>query len=1148
MMRRPRHRFGFMLVFLVSFARSQATELYLNEILFNPPGPDTNAEYIEIRGIPNYVIPDGIWFVAVEGDTNGNPGRVQNTVNLSGRTLGQNGFLVLLQKLSRYKPHPYCVAITNAGSGEGWGSGSSSTLRHRGENGQTELENPSATFFLIQASEEPEIDDDIDTDNDSIPDGPIFGGWTVLDSVGVVDSDGVDDTAYGQINFRRDPGDAAPRPLPGVTVTLPFSADYVGRNGNTTGSTEVDWVASGNLQGRLPKWRLGINSRLGTNTYPAIRSGQLLGHIGAPNFAAPTLPSVLVRPIGRDTAVIKGGKPDSYFINLSTVPLGPVTVRAEAAAPLLISVDGRTFSNRVEVVLTSVASRRIIVRVPNDGAVGPSLAHPKIHHSIAATADAARYPLSSLIAAMRVTVTDPGVVRLAEAKVNPPGTNDGPYEYIELVGPPGKAITNLYVLAVQGNSANSPGTTDLAINLSGQHFGTNGHLILAGPGHPDQFGTNSTILTVPEMAQPGGVLDNGTFSLLLVGSWESIPQGMDLDSGDNGTLEGLPEDAVLIDAVAWKDGDDNDVIYGGVELTQKGFTPDAVSRLPGHMEPNSASAWMAGDLAGTEGDSLRFDPTHLSTNVPPGTLLTPGFVNATAPMISPLMPISHVIGDAHNPDVTFTVSDDETPVTLLQISATSTNQQVVPDANLVLVKGAGGRWTLRLTAIGVGYSDIIISVFDGTYTGFAVLHFSASLPGRPGGDWHTGVSDASTAIAIDPRWMLVGDDENQTIRIYSRIESGGPVAAMHFNPFLGLVDFYDDNPNTPKEVDIEGSTRVGRRIFWLGSHSHSADTQERTNRARLFATDSSGSGTNIQLTFVGRYDYLKLDLLDWDQQNRHGKGTNYYGFAASAAVGVDPKNPDGSGFNLEGLCMAPGSSTEAYIAFRAPLIPPERANALIIPVTNFTTLAAQGGPPGSARFGPPIELNLGGRGIRSIEGTGTNYLVVAGPPGAGSYLPPPGNFKLFTWSGRPNDHPQERTADLSNLNVEGIVEVPAGVWTAATKFQLVTDGGTNVYYGDGIPAKQLRVREFKKFRTDTIALGSLAAQTSLVRSSRATREDLKIEWFTQEGTVYQLQSRSSLGEPWKDHGPTFRATRAITATAIPMRETQSFFRIKTVPQ
>ena len=149
--------------------------------------------------------------------------------------------------------------------------------------------------------------------------------------------------------------------------------------------------------------------------------------------------------------------------------------------------------------------------------------------------------------------------------------------------------------------------------------------------------------------------------------------------------------------------------------------------------------------------------------------------------------------------------------------------------------------------------------------------------------------------------------------------------------------------------------------------------------------------------------------------------------------------------------MAPGSTTTAYLAFRAPLIPPARTHALIVPVTNFTTLAARGGPAGSARFGPPIELDLGGRGIRSIEGTGTNYLIVAGPAGTGTNLPAPGNFRLYTWTGRAADAPRERTADLTGLNVEGIVELPAGVWTPPTKFQLVTDAGTNVYYGDEIP-------------------------------------------------------------------------------------------------
>src|SRR5207244_1134588 len=158
---------------------------------------------------------------------------------------------------------------------------------------------------------------------------------------------------------------------------------------------------------------------------------------------------------------------------------------------------------------------------------------------------------------------------------------------------------------------------------------------------------------------------------------------------------------------------------------------------------------------------------------------------------------------------------------------------------------------------------------------------------------------------------------NQVLRIFSRTHSGRAVAEKDVSPLLHLVDFYSNG--LPKEVDIEASTRVGNRIFWLGSHSHGFDATERTNRARLFATDLSGSATNAQLKFLGHYNFLKVDLLDWDANNLHGKGSNYYGLVASGAQGVNPKAPDGSGFNLEGLCMAPGSASNAYIAFRAPL-------------------------------------------------------------------------------------------------------------------------------------------------------------------------------------------------------------------------------------
>jgi hypothetical protein len=1137
------------LIFLLGLASAAQAEVYISEVLIHPPGSDSTNEYVELRGTPNLTLPNGIYLISVEGDTAGNPGTVQNIFDLSGRRIGQNGFLVLLQKFHRYKPNPLCTVLTNSDSGSGWGSGSSSSVKHRGENGQTELENASCTLFLIQSDVAPSIGDDIDADDDGIPDG-VSTNWTVLDSVGLMDrtqDNNQPDIAYGKINFVPD----SPPTIcqTGTVVTVQFTPSYVARNGNTTDWAATNWVASDKLLGTAPRWFLGgVSASLGTNTLPVKRAKAALNHIGGPNFKAPVLPGVIVRESGTNTLVTEAGLKDSYLLSLATQPMGAVSIRIEAPLPAEVSVDGgRTYGGQATAVLTSKTARKVLVRARDDGAAGANLRKIQITHSVVATGDPGSYPTNTLILPVTVTVVDTNVVLLSELKVNPPGTDD-PFEFIELRGPAGKMLTNLWIIALGGNSSANPGRVDFALNLTGQRMGSNGLLVVAAPGNPYSFSPATTIVLAPRLANPGGALDNGSVSLLLVGTSTGFNEGDDLDNGDNGVLEGLPNDAFIQDAVAWSDGGNNDEIYGGVDLSQQGFTPDAASRLPDNLVARSAAAWMVGDLSGSTGDSLIYDPRNLSTNVPPGSVLSPGVINRIGPRITPnpLPPLSAVIDDPENESATFTVSDPDSPSATLQLSVTSSNQLVAPDANLSLTNLGGGAWKLSMRPIGVGYSQIIVTVHDGIYSRRALLAYAASAPGRPGAKWHTGVSDASTAIAIDANWMIVGDDENQVLRTFSRTRSGGAVAEHDFSPDLKLIDRYTNG--LPKEVDIEASTRVGNRLFWLGSHSHAFDATERTNRARLFATDLSGSGTNAQLKYVGHYNYLKVDLLEWDAHNDHGKGANYYGLVDSGAIGVNPKEPDGSGFNLEGLAMAPGSTTNAYLGFRAPLVPPDaRALALVVPVRNFARLATKGGGQGSALFGPPIELNLGGRGIRSMEGIGTNYLIIAGPPGAGDHLPPPGNFRLFTWSGQPDDVPQERDADLTGLNPEGIVEVPPGPWTATNLFQIVSDNGTNEYYGDGIQAKHLGAPQFKKFRVDWLALGNLTNSAPLIRAVSASAGDITVSWFAKEGLTYRVQTRAAWDDAWSDAPGDLTATAALARKTIPTpADRQCFFRVVVV--
>ncbi len=277
----------------------------------------------------------------------------------------------------------------------------------------------------------------------------------------------------------------------------------------------------------------------------------------------------------------------------------------------------------------------------------------------------------------------------------------------------------------------------------------------------------------------------------------------------------------------------------------------------------------------------------------------------------------------------------------------------------------------------------------------------------------------------------------------------------------------------PREVDIEGATRVGNRIYWLASHSNAASGNLRPNRYRLFATDLSGSGSSATLGYVGRYDNLRTDLINWDTSNGHGKGNNYYGLSVSAATGIAPERDDG--FNIEGFSLAPSgvAANTVYIGFRAPIVPTNlRSKALIVPVTNFASLVSGNPSVGPASFGVPIELDLGGRGIRSLECNDQGCLMVGGATAGG------GNFRLFTWSGNPANAPVLRDADLTALNsdgsFEGIVELPTGAigtW-AAQQVQLAVDNGDTVYYNDAVAAKDLPQANFKKARTERINVGA----------------------------------------------------------------------------
>ncbi len=449
--------------------------------------------------------------------------------------------------------------------------------------------------------------------------------------------------------------------------------------------------------------------------------------------------------------------------------------------------------------------------------------------------------------------------------------------------------------------------------------------------------------------------------------------------------------------------------------------------------------------------------------------------------------LSAVIDDPTDPaanlGIAFTLNDPDGDVNALVVSVQSSNTAVVAPAGIIL-QGTGSSRTLRVTPAGAGYTLLTVRAVDGSNnTGTYIINYAASAASlNPATTrFHAGASDASTGAAVDADYMLLADDENQVLRLYPRGQSGLHFAGFDFTASLGLTDL---NGGTPREVDIESSTRVGNRVYWSGSHGNQAtgSNNARPNRRRIFATDLTGAGELATLAFVDRYDFLAEDLIAWDNANGHGLGAGALGLQASAAPNVSPEIA--SGFNMEGLSMAPDGST-AYLAFRAPMLPvasalpvtpnSTRTQALIIPVLSFDALIVDGLPgsraQGAATFGMPIFLDLGQRAIRSIERNVHNqYLISAGPSGPGSAVQEP---RLFAWDGQSASSPLQLAADLAGLQAggafESIVSLPDPLGPGSP-IQLAVDNGDTVYYADLVVAKDLAERRHAKFRSERLVI------------------------------------------------------------------------------
>lgn len=804
------------------------------------------------------------------------------------------------------------------------------------------------------------------------------------------------------------------------------------------------WTDPGNLDAVNinPDW---IFSTVGDAQNSVASTGGDIGNPGFYNVNITPIPGITIIQSGDSTDVTEGGATDSYTIVLKTQPTADVTIN--------ITVDDQVTTSSPTLIFTAdnwnIAQTVTVIAVDDNVVEGTHTG--AIAHNVS-SGDANYNGVA--IANITVNITDNDA---------PPNTN------VNI------QITEYMYAGANGEFVEFTNLGDTAVDFTGWSFDDNTRI-------PGTFSLSAF-----------GIVQPGESVILTEASAEAFRTAWELSDsvkiiGNSNQGLGRADEINLYD--------NNGLLIDRLTYDDQGFA--------GTIRTQNASGWT--DAANL--DSLVITPSWVLSSVNdaqnsrvslgsdignPGTYIPNPTSTVGAPRIeiNPIttdfldgqnlpfpLPrtgagaISGVINDPTDPakllGIDFTLSDSDTPIGDLTVTVISSNQAVVPNANLTLT-GAGAERNLKINPTGVGLANITVTVSDGTLSSSYIINYAASAGSiNPTTRFLTGTSDASSAIAIDGNYMFVADDEDQTIRLYDRNNSGLPLASFDFTSLLGL--------SGSSEVDIEASTRIGDTIYWTGSHSNNSSGNDAPNRERIFATQISGTGENTTLTFQGYYRFLEDDLIAWDNSNGHGLGAGYLGLAASAANGVSPEVPNG--FNIEGLTVAPDGNT-GYIAFRAPNQPTtNRTQALIIPVTNFTSiLNTTGGTTGSANFAAPIFLDLGGRGIRSIErNTNNQYLIIAGPAG-GATGNPPNDFRLYTWTGNATDAPVLRVADLTALNTNGsfesIVEVPDSL-TNTSQIQLLVDNGDTVWYNNGTISKDLAQDNFQKFRSEVITLDSPA--------------------------------------------------------------------------
>jgi hypothetical protein len=249
----------------------------------------------------------------------------------------------------------------------------------------------------------------------------------------------------------------------------------------------------------------------------------------------------------------------------------------------------------------------------------------------------------------------------------------------------------------------------------------------------------------------------------------------------------------------------------------------------------------------------------------------------------------------------------------------------------------------------------------------------------------SGICDASAAVAIDEKTIIVGDDEQPWLSIYDlRNQNLQDKICL---PFLSKDDNCEKDDD--READIESATIFKGRIVWITSHGRNKKGEVSPDRYRLFASHRIDSQDGKAAKAISdSFDGLASLIL-------HNKDDCYAPLRKAIRDLTQPDHalaPKKQGLNIEGLTTWRGGET-LLIGVRNPQ---EDGKAILFELKGFDQFLQ--GDNSKLALGELVTIDLGGRGIRDIAWSAAhgNYIIAAGQVDDKSEGP---GFALYKWDG-----------------------------------------------------------------------------------------------------------------------------------------------------